>query len=183
MKAFIIHGVDGSPEENWFPWLKKELEKLGIKTTVPHFPNSDKPELKEWQDFFKKYENDIDEETVLISHSLGSAFVLNYLENSNKKIKAAFLVASVFEIMDNEYDHLMLSFTEKEKDWEKIKNNCEKFFIFNSDDDPYIKLEKGKKLAKLLDSDLILVKDAKHFNSAAGYTEFELLKEKIKELC
>ncbi len=28
MNFFIIHGIYGHPEENWFPWLKKELEKF-----------------------------------------------------------------------------------------------------------------------------------------------------------
>jgi hypothetical protein len=26
-RVFIIHGWEGYPEEGWFPWLKKELEK------------------------------------------------------------------------------------------------------------------------------------------------------------
>jgi esterase/lipase len=34
-KVFIIHGWDGYPEEGWFPWLKKELEKKGFSVFVP----------------------------------------------------------------------------------------------------------------------------------------------------
>ncbi|MBU4141279.1 hypothetical protein KKE99_00155, partial [Patescibacteria group bacterium] len=28
-RIFIIHGWEGAPESNWFPWLKKQLEKQG----------------------------------------------------------------------------------------------------------------------------------------------------------
>ncbi len=35
---FLIHGSYGHPQENWFPWLKKELESLGHKVYVPAFP-------------------------------------------------------------------------------------------------------------------------------------------------
>jgi len=30
-RVFLIHGWEGSPEEGWRPWLKKELEKRGFK--------------------------------------------------------------------------------------------------------------------------------------------------------
>src|SRR3989338_4142675 len=37
--VFIFHGTGGYPEENWFPWLKKELEELECKVIIPKFPS------------------------------------------------------------------------------------------------------------------------------------------------
>ena len=182
MNAFIIHGIEGHPEENWFPWLKDKLEKLNINTIIPNFPNADNPQLSEWLDFFKKYENNIDEETILIGHSLGVSFILNFLEKNNKKISSAFFIAGFTGKIENEFYERMKSFIDKDFNFEKIKNSCKKFFIYSSDNDPYVPSEKGKELAGNLDSELIIVNNAGHFNTEAGYTEFPLLLENIKNL-
>ena len=182
MNAFIIHGIEGHPEENWFPWLKEELEKLNMDTIIPKFPNADNPQLNEWLDFFKKFEKEINEETIMIGHSLVVSFILSFLEKNNKKIKSAFFTAGFTGKIDNGYNEKMKSFIDKEFDFEKIEDNCKKFFIYNSDNDPYVPLEKGKELARNLDSELIIVNNAGHFNAEAGYTEFPLLLEDIKNL-
>ena len=49
------------------------------------------------------------------------------------------------------------------------------------DNDPYIKFEKAEELAHFLDTNVIFVKNAGHFNSDAGYNTFDLLLEKIKQ--
>lgn len=54
--AFIIHGVGGHPEENWFPWLKKELEKIGYRVFVPKFPTPEGQTLTNWLKTFEPYE-------------------------------------------------------------------------------------------------------------------------------
>jgi len=53
MKFVILHGWQGNPQENWFQWLKTELEKLGHKVLVSAMPHSDKPMLGEWLDALK----------------------------------------------------------------------------------------------------------------------------------
>lgn len=179
MNFFIIHGVFGNPEENWFPWLKKELEGQGYEVTVPKFPTPLDQSLESWTRTFSKYEDKVNEETVLIGHSLGASFILNYLEKTNKKIKAAILVAAFHKQLGIQYDEINKTFVGKQFNWEKIKQSCNKFFVFNSDNDPWIPLETAQDLAKNLDAELSIVHDGGHLNKKAGYEDFPLLLETI----
>ena len=78
---FIFHGAFGSPNENWFPWLKTEVEKLGIEVFVPTFPTPEGQSLNSWNKAFEPYEKHLSEKSILAGHSLGTAFILNLLLN------------------------------------------------------------------------------------------------------
>ena len=88
----IIHGAYGHPEENWFPYIKDNLEKLGHQVYVPKFPTPKGQNLKNWLDTFKPYEKYLDKNSIVVGHSIGPAFLLTLLEDH--KAKAAFFVAS-----------------------------------------------------------------------------------------
>ena len=181
---FIFHGTGGYPQENWFPWLKLELEKLGCKVIIPQFPTARNQTIENWLKIFKKYERFYNEDTILIGHSLGGAFLLRVLEEHNIKIKVAFIVAApvgVLPIKNYEADKLFLG-RDFIFDWGKIKNHCREFFIFHSDNDPYVSIGNGEKLSKELNTKLILIPNAGHFNKSAGYLKFEELFEKIKKV-
>lgn len=179
MMFIIIHGAYGHPEENWFPWLKKELEGLGHEVLVPRFPTPEGQSLENWMKVMNKHP--IDENTVMIGHSIGPALILRILEK--QKLRAAFLVAGFLGALDSEeVDEINSSFFKDPFDWDAIKNNCKNIFVIGSDNDPYVPLEKTNELARNLGVEPIMVKDAGHFNKAAGYTEFPFLLEKIKKL-
>ncbi len=178
---FIIHGAYGHPQENWFPWLKSKLEKLGCRVFVPKFPTPKNQTLEKWLKIFEKYKQYLNENSILIGHSLGPAFLLNVLEKLNKPVKAAFFVSGFAGLLGNPgFDKINKTFVDKSFNWKRIKQNCKKFYVFHSDNDPYVPLKKAQELAKNLDVSVILVKNAGHFNEKAGYTKFELLLEKIK---
>ncbi len=185
--VFIIHGTGGTPEINWFPWLKKELEKSGCKVFVPIFPTPENQSLESWLKVFEKYKKYLGEESIIIGHSLGPAFLLSVLENLNKPIRAAFFVSGFISFLNNpvseglNFDELNKTFVNKKFYWEKIRKNCKKFYVINSDDDPYVPLEKGRILAKTLGTELIVLKNAGHINQESGYTKFDLLLEMIKK--
>jgi len=178
---FIVHGAFGSPKENWFSWLKKELEDLGYRVFVPRFPTPKKQSLKNWLSIFKKYEKYIDKKTIFIGHSIGCAFLLNVLEQQDKKVNASFLVSGFIGLLGSKkFDNLNKTFADKSFDWKKIKKNCKRFYVFHSDNDPYVPIKKAKDLAKKLKAKLIVVKNAGHFNEKSGYKKFELLLKKLR---
>ena len=179
MNFFIIHGIYENPEGNWFPWLKKELEKEGFEAIAPKFPTPIGQSLESWLKVMSEYENKINEETVLIGHSLGAAFILNYLEKTSKNIKAAFLAAGYHKLLENEFKELNRSFVDRQFNWEKIKASCGKFFVFGSDNDEYVNLDVTHELAANLNAELSIIAKGGHLNKKAGYEDFPLLLDSI----
>ena len=181
--VFIIHGAYGNPSENWMPWLKKELGKMGCAVFAPKFPTPENQSLESWLEVFSNYERRLDGDSIVVGHSLGVAFLLNVLEKMEKEpIKAAFFVAGFTGALnDPRFDMINKTFTDRRFDWKEIRKHCRKFFVFSSDNDPYVPPLKGKELAKNLGAEMIVVKNAGHFNEKSGYVKFELLLDKIKK--
>ena len=61
---FIIHGSFGHPDENWIPWLKAELEKLGNRVFVPQFPTHENQTLNNWKNTFNENEKYLNKKLV-----------------------------------------------------------------------------------------------------------------------
>ncbi len=177
--VFVFHGTGGYPEENWFPWLKDKLEQKGYKVFIPQFPTPKDQSIQSWLGVLKTYEKYINEDTILIGHSLGGLFLLRVLEGLAQPMKAAFFVSAPIGIKpianyDSDNDFSGFSFN-----WPDIKTKAENFTVYHSDNDPYISLENGKQLSKELGIELTFIPNAGHFNTKAGYTTFEDLLEKI----
>lgn len=182
MHAFIIHGAYGNPDENWFPWLAKALEQLGYTVMSPHFPTPENQTLGNWLALFKPYLSLFEEDTIVIGHSLGPAFLMSVLEQVTKPIRAAYFIAGFTGKLGNpDFDTINDSFVNKSFDWTTIKNNCKHFTLFHADNDPYVPLAKAQALATKLDTTVTIVNGAGHFNTAAGYTTFPQLLEAIKK--
>ena len=181
-KIFLIHGAYGNPKENWLPWLKKELEWIGCTVFALKFPTPEGQTLENWRGTFADYYPLIDNDTILIGHSLGPAFILDILEKVKEPVIASFFVAPFIDFLGNpDFDNINKTFVDREFDWEKIKKNCKKFFVFHSDNDPYVPIEKAKKVAEGVGVEVKVVKGAGHFNEKAGYKKFEMLLDMIKK--
>lgn len=181
--VFIIHGAYGNPDENWFPWLKNELEKRGIEVFVPTFPTPEGQNLENWLNTFEEYKSQVNEKTIFVGHSLGPAFILNILEGSEQPVLAAFFVSGFTGLLEiSEFDNINKTITDRDFDYSKIKRNCKDFFIYNSDNDPYVPLDKGRQLADNLGGKLTIINNGGHINAEAGYSGFSLLLKDINTL-
>jgi predicted alpha/beta hydrolase family esterase len=174
MKAkniLFIHGWEASPREHWFPKAKGKFEKEGYKVCTPEMPGNYFPQRQKWLEIVGNFHPD--KNWILIGHSLGGVTVLKYLENAQKPISGAILIATPFDAMKF---GAIENFFAGGYDWEKIKTNCPKFDIINEDADPAVPLEHGEKFAKNLNGKLHVVRGFTHFHDI----DLELLERLIK---
>jgi predicted alpha/beta hydrolase family esterase len=64
-KVYIIHGWEGSPTNNWFPWLKGELESKGFEVIVPSMPEPESPHKLPWTKTLQDLIPDPDENVII----------------------------------------------------------------------------------------------------------------------
>lgn len=182
-RIVIIHGSYGRPDGNWFPWLKNQFEIEEIPVLIPKFPTPHGQNLTAWSEVFRSEAGVLTPETILIGHSLGVGFVLNLLQESTNRIRAAFLIAGFTgELGLPEFDLVNATFVCKEFNWQLIKQNADSIIVVNGDDDPYVPLMKGQEIATALNVPLEIVPGGGHLNAESGYTSFPLLESKIRAL-
>lgn len=96
VRFVLLHGYEGSPKANFFPWLKNELEKRGYEVEVPELPNSKYPKESEQVDFVIKNCR-FDENTIVMGHSLGAVVAMKVLMRLNKPVSGLVLIAGAVD--------------------------------------------------------------------------------------
>ncbi|MBU1110722.1 alpha/beta hydrolase [Patescibacteria group bacterium] len=186
MKTIVIlHGTMGSPQGNWFPWLKQEIEKLGHTAIVPKFPTPEGQTTRNWLKILDEAVPAYDENLILVGHSSSPLVICAKLQQLEKSVGAVFLAAPfIGDVGNAEYDELNADFNSFPFDWELIKKRCKKFYIYRSDNDPYVPEEQGRAMAENLGVSEIIIPSGGHLNAETGYTKFPLLfKELEQEIC
>ncbi len=158
VKVLMIHGFEAWGGANWFPSLKKKLEGLGCEVFNPDLPNSKHPKVEEWQAALNPYLEKLDENSVIIGHSLGSKTALDLLSRTDKKINQVFLVASAIGNPRRDWNKMkqnpvwrgsdleaLQNFWQQPIDWKSAnKSITGKTYIIFSQDDPHIDPEHYK---------------------------------------
>ncbi len=170
-RVIIIHGWSGYPEEGWFPWLKKELEKRNFSVEIPQLPNSENPRIYNWIPAMKKIIKNPDVDTFLIGHSMGCQAIARYLESQKDDVKVGGIVfvAGFFKRLTGLED--TPDVRETGKHWlnapinfEKIKSHFKKSIAIFSDDDPYVPLDNQDDFRDKLGSKIVAEHKKGHFS-------------------
>jgi predicted alpha/beta hydrolase family esterase len=181
--VFLFHGAYGRPDENWFPWMQSHLEREGSNVFVPRFPTPEGQGLSAWLNVLDLFREHITPETIFVGHSIGGAFALRALESRDIRVKGVVLVAGFVSQLHHPYfDALNASFLEAPWDWTRVRSRADRFVSFASRNDPYVAPEKTDELRDVLESDIITIADAGHFNAAAGFGPFPQLLAAIDDI-
>jgi uncharacterized protein len=169
-RAVILHGTDGNPEENWFPWLKTKFEAEGYEVWVPQLWDAHTPNREKWDHQVLGGRELTD--CIVVGHSSGAVEVLNLLMSWRcPHIRLAVVVGAwaggdpIGEWEPGQFDQL---FPPDGYDAETINAKVDRLVFLHGAKDPYCPVDGAKKLAKQLDAPITVVPDAEHFS---GITE------------
>ncbi len=172
---YIIHGWGGSPESDWLPWLKRELEARGHDVIVPAMPGADTPVAEAWVGHLKEIVRP-GEDTYFVAHSNGCQAVMRYLKATDAKIGGALFVAGWFNLKDLEPEEVPIAepWIKTPLNFEKVKAAIGTLKVLLSDNDPYDCLEENKAGFEKLGGKVTVVHDAGHFAADDGTLELPL---------
>ena len=179
---FIIHGSFGSPFGNWFPYLRKEIEKKGLEVYSPDFPiGVGYQNYENWEKLLKVYLDSglINENTTIFAHSIAPIFVCKFLINNKVKVKRLVFVCGFNNYLgiDKDFDAVNEPmFIDKLED---VKKYCDDIVCYYSDNDPYVKFEVEKEFADKITNKQYIIKNGGHINSETGYVKFEEILQEI----
>jgi predicted alpha/beta hydrolase family esterase len=176
-KCIIIHGCPSDEEKamnpetrtydkHWIPWTKKQLLSKNIETETPFMPSPWQPDYEKFKRTFEKY--DVDENTILIGHSCGCAFLVRWLGETKRKIFKLILVAP-WKIPDKD-DRFRKEFYTYPID-ETIKERAKEIVMFTADDEEDDGKESLKIFHKSLGGEIIELKGRGHYTLGDMKTE------------
>lgn len=183
-KVFIVHGFEGAPNINWFPWLMTELEKKRVYACSLPMPSPENPNKTDWVKTIYEAVGVPNEDVYLVGHSLGVPAILRYLETLGKdgKIGGAILVSGPAVKIEKKGYEQVNTFLETTFDFEHIKNTCDNFVVIHGDNDSIVSFSDAEFLSGKLEGSLVPVINGGHLNSNEGYYQLPQVLESLIRL-
>jgi len=153
---FTMEKFDKIISRRWKENLQNNLGE-NFQVIKPSMPSERNAKYNEWTIWFEKLFPYLNEEIILIGHSLGATFLAKYISENilPKHISQIHLVSGAIGSKGG------FNF---ETSLEKIENQCKNIFIYHSTDDFVVDFEDGLKYKKMLPKAIFIkFDDRNHF--------------------
>ncbi|MFA5270448.1 MAG: alpha/beta fold hydrolase [Patescibacteria group bacterium] len=165
------------PRKRWRATMPDRLGE-GYQVFTPEMPNKQNAHYEEWKIWFEKMLPFLEDDVILVGHSLGGIFLPKYLSENifPRKIKAVVLVSPPY---DSEGLEPPLADFVLTKPLTQFAEQAPNIYIVHGDQDPVVPHSHAEKYIKELPgAKLITIRGGDHFNQP----EFPELVELIKSI-
>lgn len=175
----LIHGNGGNTiDDNWFPYLKEEISRMGGKVIAETFPDNDLARESVWIPFIEKKLKD-NPLSVIIGHSSGAIAAMRYAETH--RLLGSVLVGCYHSDL-NLPKEKESGYFNRPWNWEAIKNNQKWILQFASTNDPWIPIAEPRFVSKQLQSRYFEYDDMGHFGGDYVKPTFPELIKALKDV-
>ncbi len=152
--VLILHGLWDTWGAHWATPLSHTLKQAGYNVHMPDISyESGDLDLCLWE--LEKYRSSIDENSIIIGHSMGSHLGLKFIETLDTKVDMFVSVAWIFEWMSTHKAHknspniknledVFIGLMDTEIDYKKVRKNIKKSVLYTSDEDDLIETNEQK---------------------------------------
>lgn len=170
-RVVIVHGYNSKPSGLWFPWLKKELEVKGYSVIVPELPKPLLPNHAEWLATLERTVGAVDNNTIIIAHSLGTITALHYLESRPETERCHGFIA-VAPFVRKRYGILVGDFFDNPPHFEKLRKRIPHIMVFSDPKDHLVPFADAEYLVEQMQCEFEVCGKRGHFDSRLnGITE------------
>jgi len=178
----LIHGFNGIPKI--FNYFKKELETQGYNVIIPEFPVREKINIHTYFKVFDIYKEIINENLIVIAHSLGNSMFIKYICKNYLKVGLYISLAGFAEAFCVEGNDVLnkvikpLTISSEEK--AKIVNLINEKYSIYSDNDHIVPFKILKEYSIAVNSKPIFISGIGHMGKKSGLETLPQVIEIIK---
>jgi len=178
-RVILLHGNGGGTgSDQWFPYIKRELEKAGVTCLTPDLPDAIQARKQYWFPYFSDVLG-IRPDDIVVGHSSGALAIMKYAEDH--RISGSVLVGAYYTDLGYE-DERASGYFDTPWQWDKIKANQQWTAIFASLDDPFIPIQEPRFIRDKLGSEYFEFEHEGHFGrTKTPKLEFPELLEFLKK--
>lgn len=181
---FVIHGYNGDTTETFGPYIETEAKKLNIETYMPKFSIKEQATYEGWAKVMDTYleQNSINENTIIVAHSLGTHFIPRYLADNDVKIYLYISMAGFLKDHSGREDLEMVvnKFKPTEEQIDKAVGLMSNRYAIYSDNDHLNPREELESYADRFKAEKVFISNIGHMGRKSGVKEIPQIIDIIK---
>lgn len=184
--AFILHGFNGDTTYTFGPSLKHFLENHGYSVFIPNFPIRSEASFKKWSEILDDYKPFFNKDTIIVAHSIGNPFIIQYLYNNNLQSKLYVSVAGfcdLFTVPDREdLNTAFVDFAVTKEQIDYCRKHVPERYSLYSDNDHVIPFDILQSFISKIDSTSVFIKGVGHMGNRDNITHLPEIEKIVENL-
>jgi len=170
---FLVHGYSGIPKI--FEYFQKELSMKNFEIVMPNFPIQTEINQERFFAIFDKYRDKLNENTIVIAHSIGNIMAMKYLCQNSLTIKGYISLAGFgepfFKEGHDDLNNVIKPLFLSDVELSEIPQLVGQSYAIYSDNDHIVPIEILEKYPKAINAKDCFVKNIGHMGKKSGLEE------------